>query len=121
MAKTDRSEAELDRLFAEATVPTPSEALLARVMADADAVLNERRIAQTTVPVAPGGWFRSILTGIGGAPALAGLATATVAGIWIGYVQPGSVGDLTAEFGAAEASYDLGDFMPGFDAVLEEG
>ena len=128
MAKTRPSEltdSELDRLLANAAAsgPEPSEALLARVMADADAVLAERGAGAGLAPVGavPRGWLRSFADAIGGWPAIAGLATATVAGIWIGYAQPGSVSGIADGFLATGASYDLGDFMPEYDTLLVEG
>tara|TARA_R110000737_G_scaffold156641_2_gene185330 strand:- start:449 stop:880 length:432 start_codon:yes stop_codon:yes gene_type:complete len=93
-----RAEADLDALFAQARTEAHGEqmalpeALSARILADADSVLAEQA-AQTQVrrarqaPVRSGFW-RQLLTSIGGTPALAGLAVATVAGIWVGIVPP---------------------------------
>lgn len=120
MTKRNGSEAEIDRLLAKTAAPVPSEALMARVMADADAVLAERR-AGPTPAAAPQGWFKGALQAIGGWPALAGLATATMAGIWIGFAQPGALGTVADGVLATSSDYDLGDFMPGFDNLLAEG
>ncbi|MCZ0811775.1 MAG: hypothetical protein ACQEVT_00785 [Pseudomonadota bacterium] len=66
----------------------PSGALLARVLADA----TQAQAAQAAMAMSPGaeparqaGLWQQVLRGLGGWPALAGLATATVAGIWIGF------------------------------------
>lgn len=128
MTKTDRSEQELEELLqlAAKAGPDPSDALLARVMADADAVLAERSAASATalgsVPTtASGGWLNRLLGGIGGWPAVAGLATATVAGVWIGYAQPASFSGVAGGLLAGETAYDLGDLLPDYNSVLAGG
>ena len=120
MTKRKGSEADFDRLLAGVADPVPSEELMARVMADADAVLAERS-AGPAQEVARKGWLGAALNGIGGWPAVAGLATATVAGIWIGFAQPGSLGGVADGLLATGSAYDPGDFMPGFDSLLAEG
>jgi hypothetical protein len=109
----------LDAFFdaARAHPPAVPGDLLARVAADAAAVAADRA---RSAPVAaqPRGW-RGILSGIGGWPALAGLATATVAGVWIGYSAPdlGSTLSSMALSDGAEASYDIGGLLPGYVAA----
>lgn len=121
MTKTSGSDKELDLLLqSTAAEVVPSEALLARVMADADEVLAERRREPVEAP-APRGWLSTMLNTVGGWPAVAGLATATVAGVWIGYAQPSSFGEVANGALATEAFYDLGDLMPGYDIVLAGG
>ncbi|KAA2316325.1 hypothetical protein DL237_08825 [Pseudooceanicola sediminis] len=99
--RRQQAEAELESLFAQAR-DVPAElpaALTARILADADAVLavqaNDRLNARHRVPVASpapglarGGFWAQLLKSIGGAPALAGLAVATMAGVWVGIVPP---------------------------------
>lgn len=80
----------LDDLFAEArsTTRPPSEALMARVLADATEV--QPRAVVAVVPVAvrgPGFWAR-LAALFGGAGTLAGMGTAAMAGLFIGFVQP---------------------------------
>ncbi len=128
MTRIDRSEQELEELLQSAAKagPDPSDALLARVMADADAVLAERS-AESAMPVgsvptsASGGWLNRLLGGVGGWPAVAGLATATIAGVWIGYAQPASLGGVAGGLLAGETAYDLGDLLPDYDSVLAGG
>ena len=91
----------------------PDPALMARILADAEAVAAAR--------AAPGprreGRLSAVLRGIGGWPALAGLATATAAGVWIGIAMP----DVTSPF-VAGAGYDLNDLLPGYGTdLLVEG
>jgi hypothetical protein len=124
MATTKGSHKELDLLLRSAAADlVPSDALMARVMADADAVLAERRGGPVDAPAprAPWGWLRGVIGAIGGWPAVAGLATATVAGIWVGYAQPGTISGVAAGVLATEPAYDLGDLMPGYDIVLAGG
>lgn len=94
--KTDEMQGHegLEDLFAamrEERVP-PSDALMARVLADALAH-QPRPVLQVAPDVGagagagPGLWLR--LAGLfGGAGALAGMGTAAVAGLFIGFVQP---------------------------------
>ena len=75
---------ELDAYFhaLKENAAEPSEALLARVLADAETA-QPRTIAPLPAESRPSFW-QDFLRAIGGWPALAGLATATVAGVWIG-------------------------------------
>ncbi len=109
------TEAELEALFAEAAgaPAVPSAALLDRVMADAD------RISGARVPPHPG-WLAALIATLGGWPAVAGLATATVAGIWIGYAAPDTLNQLTDGYLAA-GSYQFGDLLPAVDLPAKEG
>ena len=73
--KRPLDDVELDALFADAArdAPVPSDDLMARIMADAQAELP--RVA-TTAPVAQDkGWFGTMIAAIGGWPAAAGLAS----------------------------------------------
>lgn len=76
---------------------TPSEALTARVLADADRVLagNRGPAHQPIAPPAPGVLAR-IADALGGWLGLSGLAAACAAGVMIGAVLPDQVDDLTA-------------------------
>ncbi len=130
MAKRDEttlSDKQLEALFAAARAQTPpaSPELLARIMADADAELVPpvpARIARR-----PGLWA-GIFAGIGGWPALAGMTTATMAGIWIGFAAPDTLdalaGGVLVPDSSVSTSYELEDLLPGygdFSGLLEEG
>ena len=85
----------LEAAFAQARTPDmmPSDAVLDRIMMDADSVLAE------AVPVpkrSKQGFGAMILEAIGGWTAFGGLATATVAGLWIGISPPAALTDLSA-------------------------
>ncbi|MGR3455111.1 hypothetical protein [Pseudooceanicola sp.] len=128
MAKTDTTgplgDAALDALLAEAR-DTPDhlpDALMARMLADAEAAQDARAQAVAPAPQRRGRLARAF-AGIGGWPALAGFATATVAGIWIGISPPAVVSDGAAYYvsggGAAEDLY-LVDTMPAYDRIAAE-
>ena len=115
MSRQENDEDILEDFFASARAKTPSPDtdLVARVLKDADAVQN--------VAHAPGrrqikrGW----LPAIGGWPALAGLATATVAGVTIGLADPVSVGDLA--FAGIGSAYDFSGVGETLALGLEDG
>ncbi|MEM9473669.1 MAG: hypothetical protein AAGA71_00115 [Pseudomonadota bacterium] len=112
MTMTERDP--LDDFFdaARARPPAPDPALMARVLADAEAQAAAR---EAPVPVRSGG-FAGILRGLGGWPALAGFATATAAGVWIGVALP----DVTQPF-LGGAAYDVNDLLPGYGTDLLVG
>ncbi len=121
--KITLSKAELDGLLAEAagTALVPGSDLQARIIADADAVAVANEIppkpAELPARRAP---LARLLAGIGGWPAMAGLATATVAGVWIGYASPDTLDGIASGL-ASRTTYDVGDFMPTFDDLFYEG
>lgn len=100
----------LDALFAAArsAAPVPSAALMARLQHVALAEQPRAGVRQTAPSRARGGLLAQLFDNIGGWPALAGLATAGVAGLWIGLNPPQP---LSALFGATDltvfAPYDL--------------
>jgi hypothetical protein len=111
-----RPEAGLDAFFYAAREHPPAMPgdLLSRIEADATALALSR-----TRPAPPASRlprWSGVLSGIGGWPALAGLATATVAGFWLGYAAPGIGSDLGASaiLGTTEATYDVGGLLPGY-------
>ena len=109
---------ELDALFdaARADGPEPSGDLMARIMADAQ--------AQIVVPdtLAPSrGFLAGMLVLVGGWPAAAGLATATVVGLSVGLSTPDTLDTLTGGYLAAATGYDLDVMMPSYGDLLGEG
>ncbi len=118
-------EAELEALFAEARdmAPDPSDALLARIEADAAALqpLPARRVSATMPASAPtgGGWFGFDL-GLGGWSSLGGLTAALVVGFGIGLSPPDAVSSLTSDLLGSDASA-LEDVFWSFDSSLLEG
>lgn len=93
----------------------PSAELLARVLADADAVQSGLRASDVQFPPPRATRLRQMVKALGGWPALGGLAAATVAGVWIGLSPPDG---LQAYLSAPDAAYIV-DLAPGagFDLV----
>ena len=114
MSKADLElhDTELDALFAEAqqATPEPSPEFMARLTAEALAEQPQRRAA-----VKRGGFWSEIWAAIGGAPALAGLAVAGVAGLWLGIYPPAAVKEVI--WGASVASDELSPYLS-FDMAL---
>ncbi|MES2434271.1 MAG: dihydroorotate dehydrogenase [Pseudomonadota bacterium] len=108
---------DLDDLLAGASraLVQPSEALMARVLADA-AALQVRPVVVVARPRA--GWFAGLAALFGGAGSLVGVGSAAVVGLFFGFVQPdglGAVADLWAV-----GSVDQVDLMPQLDVLLAE-
>lgn len=99
-------DAGLDALFAAARAaeaPVPDR-LLARVLADADAHMpRPMPVSAPTRAAAPRGWLAGLLDMLGGRGAVAGLAAAGLAGVWIGFVQPVDLGRALLPSSAVDA------------------
>lgn len=107
---------DLDDLFsnAKAGALQPSDALMQRVLADAD-----REQPQTVArSIAPSAGFWAGLAGLfGGGGVLAGIGSAAVAGVFLGFVQPTSITSLADAWATNSTALEL---MPGIDALLTE-
>jgi hypothetical protein len=120
--EAEMQDSDLDDLFATARrepAAVVSVGLMARVMADAEA--HQPRAAKPLAAAPRGGFWRGALSAIGGAGALAGLSTATLAGVWIGFVQPSAVIAVTEAFGVEGSLIETVDVLPTFDDFLTEG
>lgn len=136
--KDDSGQTGLDAYFSAAAAETeaPSAALtalMARI--EADALREMPRAGLRTDPV-PGlgagaaqrplggraGW-REALAALGGWPALAGLAAASLVGVWIGAAPPDGLAPLLSPLGAGTFVLDETgvDPLSGFDLALLEG
>jgi hypothetical protein len=109
----------LDDFFtaARAAGPEPSDALMARVLADADAA--QPRVA-AAMPVTASRWRRwraAAVAAVGGGAMATGLASAAVAGVFIGYAGP-----VTSDWlaGAVSGGEDV-QMMAASDLFLGEG
>ncbi len=81
----------LDQYFADArqNTPQPSTDLLARIVEDAVSTQKSSEgELRYTVDDTPRGVLASLLRQLGGWPTLAGLSTASVAGLWLGLSAP---------------------------------
>lgn len=98
---------DLDDLFALARAEEPSPALLARVLADAEAVQAKPAPRRSR-------WrFLSVL--LAGAGAFGGMATAALAGVWIGMAEPAPLAAVTEAF-----LPDTVDLIPTYEFLAEE-
>ncbi len=143
--RAEMSDERIEALLAQMAddAPTPSVALMERIVADAQDVAQAReaqtRDRQGARQAGAGrsgvgqagagraglaGWLANLLAPIGGWPAVAGLATATVAGVWIGYASGDGLTGLTGLNGdaiSASGGAELGEFMLSYDDLLGEG
>ncbi len=105
MATNDRDDMDLDDLLAEARGlrPRPSDDLMARILADAEAARPE-----SPRPMARTRWRTPFLAALGGWPALGALAASVVVGLGLGVTQPAGLSGLTVLLGADHVSVDLG-------------
>ncbi len=119
--KMAESDDPLERFFeaGRRQAPPPSDALLARIEADALAALAAGRPAPA--PALPG--WRGLLAALGGWRAGAGLATAALAGLAIGIAVPATtLSRFDALSSSDEGGYELGELGPGYGlALLEDG
>lgn len=82
----------LDALFAQArtTQMPPVDGLMARIMADAVQVTQDRQVlaAAPNGPVRSPGIFAGLIAALGGWPALGGLAVVAATGLYLGVAPP---------------------------------
>lgn len=97
-------DSDLDDLLAAARAdrPVPSAALMARVLDDAQRLQPAAARPLRRAPARPGLMAR-LAQAFGGAGALAGMAAAMLAGVWVGLAQPAPLTLLTAALWPAEA------------------
>jgi hypothetical protein len=108
---------DLDKLLAVAarTAPQPSDALMQRVLDDALAHQPQAPALRPAAPPVRVGLLTRLIGAIGGGPALAGLGTAAVFGIVLGYLSPSTLDLLTG------TSTDVAEFFPDADFLTTEG
>jgi hypothetical protein len=114
---TGMQDDDLDRLLATAarTALVPSEALMDRVFADAAALQPKQPAMHSQNQLARPGWMSRIAAALGGGPALAGLGTAAVFGVALGYLSPTTLDYLTG------TTADTAEFFPDADFLATEG
>ena len=108
---------DLDDLFAQARskVAQPSAALMARILADAAAMQPRPPVLRVRARFG----LAALVAALGGAGAMAGLATAAVAGLWIGLAPPAAVDDLAATLWAS-ADGDSVDLFPDLEGMFSD-
>lgn len=103
---------------ARGQAPALDDALMARIMADAEAVASAREAPET--PPRPG-WFSRVMQGIGGWPAVSGMVTATVLGLAVGISPPALLEGLASGYLTGTSDPYLVDPYQGFGFDLSEG
>lgn len=93
----------------------PSDALMERVLADALALQPAAVTFRPAVPAAKPGVLARFAAVFGGPPAMAGLGTAAVFGLALGYYSPATLDYLTG------TSTDSAEFFPEADFLTTEG
>lgn len=109
---------ELEAAFAAARgAETPSDDLVARVLADAAAVQAGTRANHSPAP-SPGDQMTGWLSAIGGWLGAGGLATATAAGLVIGISAPDSVDSVLGGSLTGLGLVQSEPWLPGLDDLL---
>ena len=110
---------ELDALLglAAARPPAASDRLMDRVLADALAAQPRPAAIAKPAPSPRGGVLARLAAMFGGGPVLAGVCSAAIAGIALGYLNPASVDMLTGGLGGAETL----ELFPSADFLTTEG
>ncbi len=113
---------ELDDLFqgARAAAPAPSEALVARILADAAALQPRHALA---APARRAGLISRLAEAFGGRGVLAGLAGTAAAGLALGFYSPALTASWPASLlsGAADTVELFPDAETFFSAVEGQG
>lgn len=128
MTASDDDMRALDAAFAASRrhAPDPSPALMARIVADAEAEAGraaarsgagERHAAVSGARAL----LRRAAAAVGGWSALGGLVAAGAAGLWLGVAPPPALDSLAVliENGAATGVYDVADLVPAFPDLAE--
>ena len=106
----------LEALFEQARAhpPRPSEALMARIMADATAAQAQ--------PLGFVDRLRALLHKLGGGPTVSGLITASCLGFWLGVAPPDGLPDLAGQIlvQQSDTAYEATD-LAGFGWDQDEG
>lgn len=110
----------VDDLFAQARAdqPRPGAALTGRVLADAE---RERAWLNRPPVMAPArlGWLAALGGLFGGGGALAGLVSAALVGVAIGWTAPGSVQAMVPGLGGNETIASI-ELIPDFGTLLDD-
>ncbi len=121
MADLDRDDELLEGFFraAREARPAPSGALMARILADAEAGMPRPPGPHPLARPAGGGGDGGVLSWLGAAfggwRGIGGLATATVAGLWLGYAGLADTSLLTGGLWSAGEAAATVELMPGVE------
>ncbi|MDP3342740.1 dihydroorotate dehydrogenase [Frigidibacter sp.] len=117
---TTDPEIALEAFFAagRSAAAEPSATFLARVLAEAEAVQAERDAPIAEPPAPQQGLWAGIIAALGGWGGAGGLATATMAGVWLGFAGVQGSGTLTAFLAAPEEAAVTLELIPEFDSFV---
>ncbi|MCV6824977.1 MULTISPECIES: hypothetical protein [Halocynthiibacter] len=120
MPKTPEKPIDLDGFFAaeKQAVNEPSTDFMARVLRDAEDIQDA--FAPQAPSPKPKPIWEALIGAIGGWRSVAGLATATIVGVWIGVSPPESLDGL-ASFVWSEDAVSYAEYLPNYDYTLLEG
>lgn len=110
--KPEIDDVSLDALFADARADAgPGDELMDRIIADAAEVARPIEVIHSQP-----GIFAKMLDALGGWPSVSGLATAAVAGIYIGFTDP----TLLQTVGLSIESEESADLLLGDDVFFDD-
>ena len=97
--------------------------LMERVLADAYRVQDDIAAGdpQTAKRSLSKSGISALIAAFGGWRPVSGLATAIIAGVWLGYAPPAIFDEFAAGIWSGAAGYELGDFLMSSDSFLVEG
>lgn len=101
----------LDEYFASAKkdIAAAPDDLISKILADAE-VMQQEFAAKTPVAApAQAGLFTRMIEALGGWPSMAGLATASLAGVWIGVSAPAGLEGVAQALVGADVATDVVD------------
>lgn len=110
---------DLDDIFASARsgAMQPSQGLMVRVLADAEAE-QARHLRPAAVATKPPGFWTRLAGVFGGAGPLAGIGTAALAGLFVGFVQPQAVTTMAGYWQTGSSSSETVELIPDVDAFV---
>lgn len=117
---------DLDGLFADLrTAPlAPTSDFMARVMADALAEQPQPALSpRAAIATTKQGLWPQILGALGGGVGMAGLGTAMLAGLWVGFAAPAPLAGLSSALGQdmVNTPVEQVDLLASYDSLLIGG
>lgn len=103
--------------------PLPAADLIDRVLAEGLALQPQPVPLAAASPTRQAGWLSRLAAAFGGAPALAGVGSAMVLGLAVGYLDPATLDNLTGGLTGGLTGTEAGtlDLFPSADFLTTEG
>lgn len=113
---SDQADA-LEAFLAPARAPGAlSEDLFARIMRDAAQVSSAQMAPAIAAPAPRQSGLGWLIAALGGWPMLGGMASAAIAGLWLGFTSPA----LLDPSGLTANAYTISDLMPSFELAMAD-